>query len=146
MDNSSNGLSTFFGLVFLAVIVFGIVKFSQARKSEGDWRLVKNLPASVQAVVAKMDTESQTTFFNELEKKRKSVAMMFLLWIIGWHYLYLGKIGTQFAFWFTGGGALIWWFVDAFRIPALARSANEASAREAIQTLAMGAAFNAPKG
>lgn len=138
--NSSFG--NLIGLLFLAAIGFGIYRYMQAREADGDWRMVKNLPPSVQGVVAKMDPETQTTFFNELGRKRKSLPTAYLFGTVGWHYLYLGKVGLQFAFWLTGGGGFVWWFADLFRMPSLVRDFNEQCAREAIHTLAIGTAFS----
>jgi hypothetical protein len=144
-ESSSSG-GIIFSLIIVAILGFVVWKSVEARRGEGDWRLVKNLPPSVQGVVARMDATTQTMFFNELETRRKSLATSYLLLLIGWHYVYLNRIGMQFAFWFTGAGAGIWWFVDLFRLPSLVRGINEQRARETIQTLAMGTAFGVPIG
>ena len=48
-----------------------------------------------------------------------------LLCLLGWHYLYLGKIGLQFLFWITLGGFLVWGLVDLFRLPGMVEKQNE---------------------
>ena len=131
-------------IIILAVIVYVIYRAVQANKAEtSEERTIKSLPPTVQHTVAQMDLNSQNAFFNEYEKKKKKVAIGYVLWIIGFHYLYLKKVGVQFAFWFTGGGFLVWWFIDLFRMPSLVRSANEGTARDALQTLAIGNQFKA---
>jgi len=55
----------------------------------------------------------------------KSTAVTYLLWFFfGLHYIYLGKIGTQFLYWITLGGLGLWAFIDLFRIPGMVESAN----------------------
>ncbi len=130
-------------VIILVIIGFVIYKAIQANKEEtSESRTIKSLPPTVQHTVALMDTLSQSAFFNEYEKKKrkKSVAYIALV-LIGWHYLYLRKVGVQFAYWFTLGGFGIWWIADLFRMPNLVRSSNEVIAREAIQTLSIGNQF-----
>src|SRR4051794_25807713 len=91
-----------------------------------------------------MDPSSQMAFFNEYEQKRKSVAVGYLTWLIGFHYLYARKVGVQFAFWLTAGGFWIWYIADLFRLPAIIRSANEQIARQSLQTLSI-TAFSMPQ-
>lgn len=136
-------LKTFILLIVIGFIGFAVFRSIQANKTENaDFRNIKKLPPSVQSTVAKMDSATQTTFFNELDKRRKKLATGYIIWaIFGWHYIYTGKIGLQFAFWFTFGGLGIWWVADFFRLPSIIRSANEIISREVIQTLAMGTAF-----
>ena len=62
--------------------------------------------------------------------RRKSLLVTYLAWFtLGWHYLYLGRTATQFAFWFTAGGFLVWWALDFFRLPGVVRRVNEDTAR-----------------
>ena len=124
----------------LGIAVFKAYKANQEETSES--RTVKSLPPTVQHTVAQMDAASQNAFFNEYEKKKKKVSIAYIVWIIlGWHYLYLKKVGLQFAFWFTLGGFGIWWIADLFRMPSLVRGANEMIARDALQTLSIGNQF-----
>ena len=55
----------------------------------------------------------------------KSTTVTYLLWFFfGLHYIYLGKIGTQFLYWITLGGLGVWAFVDLFRIPGMVERKN----------------------
>ena len=137
------GFGGFLTLLIVAGIAYAGFRIYQANQEEtSESRTVKSLPPSVQHVVMKMDRESQSAFFNEYERKKKKKSIGWIAWIIiGWHYLYAGKIGLQFAFWFTLGGFGVWWFIDLFRMPSIIRSANEQIARQAIQTLGLSASF-----
>jgi hypothetical protein len=130
-------------IVILAIgayAAYNAYKASQEETKEA--RTVKSLPPSVQHVVAQMDGGSQAAFFNEYEQKKKKKSVGWILWFfLGFHYLYVKKVGMQFAFWFTCEGLGIWWIVDFFRMPSIIRSANEQIARECLQTLHIGAAF-----
>ena len=94
-----------------------------------------------------MDSGSRAAFFNEYEKKRRKVSVGYIMWILlGLHYLYARKVGLQVVFWlacFVGIGE-IWWVVDLFRMPSIIRGSNEQMAREALQTLQVGASFRNP--
>lgn len=58
----------------------------------------------------------------------KSVPVTYLLWFFfGLHYIYLGKIGTQFLYWITAGGLVIWAIIDLFRIPGMVEAKNNAT-------------------
>lgn len=132
----------------LIVVVLGLIAFAiyQAYKASQDEskeaRTLKSLPPSVQHVVSQMDATTQTALFNEYETKRKKRSVGYIVWfLLGWHYLYTGKVGLQFAFWFTLGGFGLWWLADLFRMPSIIRSANEQIARQAVQTLHIGATY-----
>lgn len=90
-----------------------------------------NLPPVVAGSLAKLDPSAQKAFFRDFKRRRKSLAIAYVAWLlIGWHYLYTGRILLQFAFWFTFGGFLIWWIVDFFRVPGIVARVNEDIARE----------------
>ena len=60
----------------------------------------------------------------------KSVALAYLLSIpplgvFGVHHFYLGRPEFGLLYLFTGGLALIGWFLDLFRMPLLVKEANE---------------------
>jgi len=59
------------------------------------------------------------------QSKIKSVGVTYLfLFLLGSHYAYLGKWGTQLLFWFTLAGLGIWWIVDLFLIPGKVEKYN----------------------
>lgn len=81
----------------------------------------------------------QDAFLSDYYRREKSVIVGYLAWLfLGWHYLYLGRVGVQFAFWFTGGFFIIGWLVDFFRVWGMVSRHNQDVARElAIQYKAM---------
>ena len=72
----------------------------------------------VQSVLIAMPPNKQAEFWEEYERKEKSVLAAYLLFLCGCHYAYLGKWGTQVLFWFTVllFVGLVWWLVDVFRV------------------------------
>lgn len=134
-------------IVIIAAIAFAVYRAYQISQEESkEGRTLRSLPPSVQHVVAKMDGESQTAFFNEYERKKKKISVGYIFWVfLGIHYLYYGKVGLQFAFWFTFGGFGLWALADLFRMPSIAHAANDQIAREVIQTLHVGTAFLGPE-
>ena len=61
----------------------------------------------------------------QLQGKIKSSSTTWLLYLFfGCHYAYLGKWGTQLAYWFTLGGFGIWIFIDLFRVSGLVKRYN----------------------
>ncbi len=136
------GLIVIIILVALAISSYKAYKANQEETSEE--RTIKSLPPTVQRTVSQMDAMSQSAFFNEYEKKKKKVSRAYLAWFfIGWHYLYLKKVGVQFALWATWfiGLGEIWRVVDLFRMPSIVRGCKEGIARDALQTLAIGNQF-----
>ncbi len=131
-------------IIILAIIAFVIYRAVKASKDEtSEERTIKSLPPTIQHTVSQMDPMSQNAFFNEFQKKRKKLSVAYVLWLFGFHYLYLGKVGLFFAYWLTAGGLGIWAIADLFRMPSIVRSANEGNARDALQTLAIGNQFKA---
>ncbi|KNB63030.1 hypothetical protein AC804_02405 [Chryseobacterium sp. Hurlbut01] len=62
----------------------------------------------------------------EYKRRKKSVFAGYVCWLFfGWQYAYIRKWGVQFLYWFTGGGFLIWAFIDLFRIPKLVSNYNK---------------------
>jgi TM2 domain-containing membrane protein YozV len=61
--------------------------------------------------------------------RRKRTGMAFGFWItLGWlgaHRFYLLRPATGLLMLLTGGGGLIWWIVDAWRIPRMVRAYND---------------------
>ena len=91
----------------------------------------RGIPEAVKLAYGKMSRDEQKAFERDYKKRYKSTTTGLIAWLfLGWHYLYLGKVGMQFAFWFTGGGMLIWWLIDLFRVNGMVIQANEDMARK----------------
>lgn len=85
-----------------------------------------------------MPAEKQEFFVDEYRAKAKSTGLTYFLWllpIVGLHYLYLGNLGMALFFFLSFGGLGIWWFVDIFRIPGMVKSYNRDVGTNALQTL-----------
>jgi len=96
-----------------------------------------SLPSMVQNELAKMPAQKQEEFVEEYKRKAKSlgVAYLFLIIVLAMHYGYLRKWGLQVVFWLTGGGFLIWWFIDLFRLPGLVKNYNKDIATDTFRNL-----------
>ncbi|OYU80449.1 MAG: hypothetical protein CFE23_09335 [Flavobacterium sp. BFFFF1] len=84
-----------------------------------------NLPLVVQNKLLTMKPLEVQGFWEQYNKKKKSIFTGYiLLLLLGWHYAYVNKWGTQFLCWISLWGLLLWWFVDWFRIPSIINSYN----------------------
>lgn len=139
----SLGFFGFVVVIFMVFAVIGIVLAARAHAQESrEVRTLASLPPSVQHVVAQMDGGAQAAFFNEYERVKKRAFIAYLLWwLCGAHYFYLRQTGLNVLYWFTLAGMGWWALIDIFRMRSLVRVANEQSARQAMQTLHIGAAF-----
>ncbi len=139
-------MRSFVGAAVLVLIAFAIFRAVQSSKAENtELGTLQALPPSIQQVVSKMDPETRNVFFREYAQKRKPLYVGYILWfVLSLYYAYYRKVGLQFVFWITGGGFLIWWIIDLFRMPSIARQANEQIARQVLQTLQIGQAFDPP--
>jgi len=96
------------------------------------------LPSMVNVELIKMSAEQQALFVEEYRRKKKNTGAAYLLWfVIGLHYVYLGKIGWQIFYWLTSGGLLIWGFIDLFRIPGMVKNYNKDIAMDVFRDLKM---------
>ncbi len=90
-----------------------------------------SIPTSLNPVFEKLSPDAQIAVKRDYELRKKSVAFAYFAWLfLGWHYLYLRRVGLQIAFWLTVGGFFIWWFIDLFRVAGLVSRMNEDTARE----------------
>src|SRR3954465_3818418 len=110
-----------FVLLFGAIAVFRA--YAASRQETRDARTLRALPPSVQHVVARMDPEAQAALFDEFTAKRKRTSVGYLLWLVGFHYLYYSRVGLFFAYWLTWGGLGLWALADIFRMHSVARAA-----------------------
>jgi hypothetical protein len=99
--------------------------------------IADDLPAMVRNELARMNAQRQEEFVEEYKRKNKSLgfAYLFLLIVFSLHYGYLRKWGLQIVFWITGGGFLIWWFIDIFRLPGLVKNYNKDIATDVMRNL-----------
>ncbi len=95
----------------------------------------EELPAMVRNELSRLDPQKQEEFLEEYKRKRKSIAVAYILWLIGFHYLYLSKWGMQLLYWVTAGGLLIWAVIDLFRIPFLIENYNKDVAVDVMRNL-----------
>lgn len=94
------------------------------------------LPSIVRDNLMALPEEQREQFWEEYDRGCKSYSTIFFCWLLlGWHYLYLGKWGTQLLFWLTGGGFLVWWAVDSFRIWGLVGGYNKTVAVESLKNV-----------
>lgn len=101
-------------------------------------RIRSEIPAVVKKSAQDWDEVDAENFVKEYEKNKKSVPISYLLLaLFGWHYVYLEGWGKALLFWLTGGGLMVWWLVDFFRIPKLVRQANEEAAQEVAKDISM---------
>lgn len=98
--------------------------------------VASSLPSMVRNQLAKMNAQQQSEFLEEYNRKSKSSGIGYLSWLfLGWHYIYLRKWGWQVLFWVTGGGFLLWWFIDLFRVGGMVREWNNEVANEVMRNL-----------
>ena len=100
-------------------------------------KISDNLPSMVKNELIKMPAQKQQEFVEEFTRRRKNTATgyVFILLVFGFHYAYLNKWGEQIIFTLTGGGLLIWWLVDLFRIPNLVKNYNKNIAIEVLRNM-----------
>lgn len=138
----SGGSTLIVLLLVAAAATAGFLAYRAHAQETREARTLASLPPSVQHVVAQMDGGAQAAFFNEYERLKKRVSIAYLLWFFfGAHYFYLRQAMLNVAYWFTGAGFGFWGLIDLFRMRSLVRAANEQSARQALQTLHVGAVF-----
>jgi len=93
-----------------------------------------NIPNTLLPYMDKLSDEAKITLQQQYKRKQKSKGSAYALWLfLGAHYAYMGKWGMQILFWFTWGGAGLWWIIDVFRISGLIDSMNEDIAMDIFQ-------------
>ena len=89
------------------------------------------VPSSVKAALGKLNPAQQKAYKRDYRRRCKSTLVAYIAWLmLGWHYLYMGKVGMQFAFWCTGGFLVVGYLIDFFRVPGMVSLRNEDLARE----------------
>ena len=99
--------------------------------------IADSLPSMVKNELARLSAQKQEEFVEEYKRKTKSLglAYLFLIIVFALHYGYLKKWGLQVVFWLTGGGFLVWGFIDLFRLPGLVREYNKDVAIDVLRNL-----------
>lgn len=97
--------------------------------------VVDSLPSMVRNELSTLTAQKQEEFVEEYDRKKKSTGLAYLLWfLLGWHYAYVGKWGTQVLYWVLFF-FLIWAIIDLFRIPSIIRDYNKDVAMDVMRNL-----------
>ncbi len=96
----------------------------------------EQLDHSIIQRLEKLDESSFKNFMNYYENKKASNGKVYLSWLFGFHYAYFGRwaICALFIFLVIMFVGVLWWIVDAFRIPSMVREYNN---KLAIEILSM---------
>ena len=94
-----------------------------------------SLPSVVSENLRNMSKSSQKQFWEEYYRNKKSVIGIYLFWLFGCQYAYLGKWGVQVIFWITGGGLLFWWILDFFVAFNMVGAYNDDMAVDALKSV-----------
>ena len=90
----------------------------------------------IQEAYAQLLLEDRMVFEHAYALRSKGVGATYLAWMVGSHYIYLGRQNAQFAYWFTAGGLLFWALADVFRIPGMVNEFNTTVALNALKPFA----------
>jgi hypothetical protein len=67
----------------------------------------------------------RAVYASEVVAREKSILVGYVMWfLVGFHYAYVGRWVAQLLFWISGGGLLVWWIIDLFRVPGMIRAHN----------------------
>jgi len=91
------------------------------------------VPNYILESVDKLPPEQKEKFWAEYNNNSKKLLTAYLLWLIGFHYLYFNKFGTQFLYIITLGGFLIWALFDLLFMPKIINKYNKKVAQEALR-------------
>lgn len=100
--------------------------------------LADGLPSMVRTELARMPGGAQSQFAEEYRRKRKSVALAYVLSLLYLHYAYVGRIGMTLLMWLVaiislGIFGVIWWIIDLFRMPGIVGNRNKDIAMEILR-------------
>jgi hypothetical protein len=85
--------------------------------------------------VAQLNLQQQHAFIEEYRRKSKSTVVGYIMYLIGFHYAYLGRWGTCVLFYCTLGGLFIWALIDLFRVGGMVRNYNKDIALDVLMQL-----------
>lgn len=73
-----------------------------------------------------LTNEQKKYVINNFANKEKNLFIGYLLWFFfGFHYFYVGKPFINLIYIITGGGFMIWAFIDLFRMKKIINKKNE---------------------
>jgi hypothetical protein len=87
----------------------------------------------IQEAYAQLRLEDRMVFEHAYALRSKGVGATYLAWMVGSHYVYLGRRNVQVAYWCTAGGLLLWALADLFRIPSMVNEVNTTVALNALK-------------
>lgn len=88
--------------------------------------------------IENLSDQQQQAFWQEYNRRKKSVGLAYLFWaLLGFHYIYLRKWGLAAALWISSFAivGLIWWIIDAFRMPKIVADYNKDVSVEVMNNL-----------
>ena len=93
--------------------------------------LLNQFSKMVRDTLTTLPREKQEEFMKVYQKKRKTVPMAYLRWIIFFynHYAYFEQNIQMAIYILSLGGVGVWWLIDLFRIPGMLRKYNREAAR-----------------
>ena len=85
----------------------------------------------LQEMTRGLDDTSKVIFQTQYSSVKKDRGLATILAVIlGCDRFYLGQIGLGILKWITGGGVIVWWFIDIFTAAGRADEFNRNKARE----------------
>lgn len=97
--------------------------------------MIKELPNDVCEKLKNLSIDTQVQFLDQYFKKSKSHEIAYCFMLLGFasHYLYVKKYKLQLLFWLTGGGLLVWFVIDMFRVKNLVSQFNRKVAFDVLE-------------
>jgi len=94
---------------------------------------LSGVPIDILEKVHKLPADQRAEFWAEYNSGAKTTTVGYLLWLIGLHYLYVGKLGTEILYLITLGGFFIWAIIDFFRMPSIINEYNRKVSEQALR-------------
>ncbi len=85
--------------------------------------------------VSKLPEAKLSDFMAAFLERKKNPIVNLILAVMGFHYLYMGRIGIWFLYVFTGAGFGVWWVIDMFRAKGMAIKKNDQIAMEVLSAV-----------
>lgn len=105
-----------------------------AKITEAMGAMPRSFVAVPEASYGGLDDQVHDQLVRELHTyPRKNVRISLVLWVfagfLGVHRIYLGQLGYGLLMMLTGGGLLVWWLIDGFRLRKMVEAFNEEQAK-----------------